>query len=111
MAIIRFGRRIPIRWENSAQELVWYQQHVRIDGKPISRDEMAAITGVRLRRLFQYEEATRNRSEKRRTGQRIDDPPMRTMRLVRLEFGIEEPLCKEYQPFQRSSHMAKTFGS
>lgn len=82
--------------------------NTRIDGMPVTIENMAEIIGVRPRRIHQFIEATRNRAEKRRLGKKIDDPPLKVVKLVRLEFGIDLPLCKEYQSFRKSDRFRRS---
>ena len=83
-----------MRWKNSPEEIVWYLRYVSIDGIPLDKHMLAKIMLCSVTSIEHWKAHVHRRGEKFRNGSERTDPPARSIRLIRLEFGIEEPLCK-----------------
>lgn len=92
---VTFDRHLPLSWRTRADELKWYLNNVRLDGRPITRQQLSDISLTSFPRVGNWLASVSDRRKRRAEGAKINDPPIRVIRLLRLEFGVEEPLCRE----------------
>lgn len=95
MPLVTFTKRIPLTWETPAEEMMWYQNNAKIDGRPLTRRGLADMLKVTYSTVRNWAASYKDRGERRRSGKIIYDPPAPIMRLVRVELGLEKAYCEE----------------
>lgn len=89
----------PSRFRSPAEELLWIRDHVRIKGKPMTRQQFSDVLGYAPSTVDAWlAEARERKGLTRKVGQgpRTSGKQIKpqSLKLIRLELGLTKPFCE-----------------
>lgn len=96
---ITFTGKQPAKFRTPAEEILWIREHVRISGKPMTRQQFSDILGYAPSTVDAWLAEARERKGltrkighgPRKSGRLIKS---QSLRLIRLELGMRRPFCE-----------------